>query len=60
MQHAVCSGVCSAVCSGVCTALPGRYVGSRPIKLTKSQWKDRNVDVVKEKQQLKKKMGYKY
>jgi len=37
----------------------GRYVGSRPIKLTKSQWKDRNVDVVKEKQQLKKKMGYK-
>jgi len=39
--------------------LPGRYVGSRPIKLTKSQWKDRNVDVVKEKQQLKKKMGYK-
>ena len=48
------------MCSGVCTALPGRYVGSRPIKLTKSQWKDRNVDVVKEKQQLKKKMGYKY
>lgn len=38
----------------------GRYVGSRPIKLTKSNWKDRNVDVVKEKQNLKKKMGYKY
>ena len=38
----------------------GRYVGSRPIKLSKSNWKDRNVDVVKEKQHLKKKMGYKY
>lgn len=37
----------------------GRYVGSRPIKLSKSNWKDRNVDVVKEKQHLKKKMGYK-
>lgn len=41
-------------------SLSGRYVGSRPIKLTKSSWKDRNVDVVKEKQNLKKKMGYKY
>jgi len=38
----------------------GRYVGSRPIKLSKSNWKDRNVEVVKEKQHLKKKMGYKY
>lgn len=38
----------------------GKYVGSRPIKLSKSNWKDRNVEVVKEKQQLKKKMGYKY
>jgi len=38
----------------------GKYVGSRPIKLSKSNWKDRNVEVVKEKQMLKKKMGYKY
>jgi len=38
----------------------GRYVGSRPIKLVKSNWKDRNVDTVKEKQFLKKKMGYKF
>ena len=42
------------------SAFLGRYVGSRPIKLSKSNWKDRNIDVVKEKQQLKKKMGYKY
>ena len=40
--------------------LNGKYVGSRPIKLSKSNWKDRNVDIVKSKQQVKKQMGYKY
>lgn len=35
----------------------GKYVGSRPIKLRKSNWKDRNVDVVKKKQKEKTKMG---
>ena len=38
----------------------GQFVGSRPIKLSKSNWKDRNVDIVKGKQKLKAKMGYKY
>jgi len=38
----------------------GQFVGSRPIKLSKSNWKDRNVDIVKGKEKLKKKMGYKY
>ena len=38
----------------------GQFVGSRPIKLSKSNWKDRNVDIVKGKQKLKQKMGYKY
>jgi len=38
----------------------GQFVGSRPIKLSKSNWKDRNVDIVKSKQKLKHKMGYKY
>merc|ERR1711878_68668 len=27
----------------------GKYVGSRPIKMKKSAWKDRNIDVVKTK-----------
>ena len=40
--------------------LNGKYVGSRPIKLSKSNWKDRNIDLVKTKQNVKKQMGYKY
>jgi len=40
--------------------LNGKYVGSRPIKLNKSNWKDRNIDLVKSKQNVKKQMGYKY
>jgi len=40
--------------------MDGKYVGSRPIKLRKSNWKDRNVDIVKGKQKLKQQMGYKY
>lgn len=40
--------------------LNGKYVGSRPIKLSKSSWKDRNIDQVKQKQTVKKQMGYKY
>ncbi|TRY82725.1 hypothetical protein DNTS_005482, partial [Danionella cerebrum] len=35
----------------------GRYVGSRPIKLRKSTWKDRNLEVVRKKQKEKKKLG---
>ncbi|KAG0056182.1 RNA-binding protein 42 [Gryganskiella cystojenkinii] len=28
--------------------MDGKYVGNRPIKLRKSQWKDRNVEIVRE------------
>lgn len=35
----------------------GRYVGSRPIKLRKSTWRDRNIDIVKRKQKEKEKLG---
>lgn len=28
--------------------MTGKYVGNRPIKLRKSQWKDRNVEIVRE------------
>ncbi|CAN2388033.1 RNA binding [Pristimantis euphronides] len=35
----------------------GKYVGSRPIKLRKSMWKDRNMDIVRKKQREKKKLG---
>lgn len=35
----------------------GKYVGSRPIKLRKSNWKDRNLDAVKKKQKERAKMG---
>jgi hypothetical protein len=38
----------------------GKYVGSRPIKLRKSNWKDRNIEVVKHKQKVKQQMGYKW
>lgn len=31
----------------------GRYVGSRPIKLRKSTWKNRNMDTVKKKEKEK-------
>uniref|UniRef100_A0A1I7YTA5 RNA-binding protein 42 n=1 Tax=Steinernema glaseri TaxID=37863 RepID=A0A1I7YTA5_9BILA len=37
--------------------MDGKYVGNRPIKLRKSQWKDRNVEVVKKKQKQKEKLG---
>lgn len=40
-----------------CPPPPGKYVGSRPIKLRKSMWKDRNIDVVRKKQREKKKLG---
>ena len=36
----------------------GKYVGNRPIKLRKSNWKDRNVEVVKKKEKEKKKLGF--
>ncbi|EDO39989.1 predicted protein, partial [Nematostella vectensis] len=35
----------------------GKYIGSRPVKLRKSTWKDRNIDVVKKKSREKKKLG---
>lgn len=37
--------------------MDGKYVGNRPIKLRKSNWKDRNADVVKKKNKEKKKLG---
>jgi len=37
----------------------GRYVGNRPIKLRKSQWRDRQIDNVKKKEREKKKLGFK-
>ena len=32
--------------------LNGKYIGNRPVKLGKSNWKDRNIDIVKSKQKL--------
>lgn len=37
--------------------LNGKYVGSRPIKLRKSTWNERNIDVVKKKIKDKQKLG---
>ncbi|KAK0410903.1 hypothetical protein QR680_005385 [Steinernema hermaphroditum] len=37
--------------------MDGKYVGNRPIKLRKSQWKDRNMEVVRKKQKQKEKLG---
>jgi len=38
----------------------GKYVGSRPIKMRKSNWQDRNIEKVKSRMKEKQKMGYKY
>ncbi|XP_074652369.1 RNA-binding protein 42-like [Tubulanus polymorphus] len=35
----------------------GKYVGNRPIKLRKSQWRDRNIEVVRKKEKEKKRLG---
>jgi len=35
----------------------GKYVGSRPIKLRKSTWKERNIDMVKKKMKEKQRLG---
>jgi hypothetical protein len=35
----------------------GKYVGNRPIKLRKSTWQERNIDVVRKKTKEKVKMG---
>ena len=37
----------------------GKYIGSRPVKLRKSTWKDRTYEVVKKKEKEKKKLGFK-
>lgn len=37
--------------------MDGKYVGNRPIKLRKSNWKDRQLDVIKRKQKQKEKLG---
>ncbi|XP_006819835.1 RNA-binding protein 42-like [Saccoglossus kowalevskii] len=35
----------------------GKYVGNRPIKLRKSSWRDRNIEMVKKKQKEKERLG---
>ncbi|XP_060085700.1 RNA-binding protein 42-like [Ylistrum balloti] len=35
----------------------GKYVGNRPIKLRKSVWKERNIEVVRRKEKEKKRLG---
>ena len=34
----------------------GKYIGNRPVKIKKSDWKDRSVAVVREKEKEQKKM----
>lgn len=36
----------------------GKYVGNRPIKLRKSAWRDRALDVVRKKDKEKKRLGF--
>uniref|UniRef100_A0A0N5AFQ9 RNA-binding protein 42 n=1 Tax=Syphacia muris TaxID=451379 RepID=A0A0N5AFQ9_9BILA len=37
--------------------MDGKYVGNRPIKLRKSNWKERSLEVVKKKQKQRQKLG---
>jgi len=39
-------------------AAAGKYVGNRPIKLRKSAWQDRQIDIVKKKEKEKKRLGF--
>ena len=39
--------------------ITGKYVGSRPIRLRKSTWKDRSFLEVRKKEKEKKKLGLK-
>ena len=36
----------------------GRYIGNRPVKLRKSMWRERSLDVIKKKEKEKKKLGF--
>jgi hypothetical protein len=40
-----------------CLFFIGKYVGNRPIKLRKSTWQERNIDIVRKKTKDKIKMG---
>nr|CAD7456048.1 unnamed protein product [Timema tahoe] len=40
-------------CKDNVCCVPGRYVGSRPIKLRKSTWRARNIDTVRKKEKEK-------
>ncbi|CAJ0963657.1 unnamed protein product, partial [Mesorhabditis belari] len=40
--------------------MDGKYVGNRPIKLRKSNWQDRQIEVVKKKTKQKQKLGLIY
>lgn len=41
------------MCNAAGTLFTGRYVGSRPIKLRKSSWKQRNMESVRKKEKEK-------
>lgn len=41
------------IINAVFTLIAGKYVGSRPIKLRKSNWKNRNIEEVKKRQREK-------
>ena len=36
----------------------GRYIGNRPVKLRKSMWRERSLDMIKKKDKEKKKLGF--
>uniref|UniRef100_A0A914S1L1 RNA-binding protein 42 n=1 Tax=Parascaris equorum TaxID=6256 RepID=A0A914S1L1_PAREQ len=40
-----------------CREMDGKYVGNRPIKLRKSNWRERNMEVVRKKQKQKQRLG---
>ena len=51
-----CTFCCQLQCSPT-PPLSGKYIGSRPVKLRKSTWKERNIDVVRKKEREKQKLG---
>ncbi|GAB9469262.1 Rna-binding protein [Globisporangium polare] len=40
-------------CAKALREMNGKYIGNRPVKLTKSKWQDRNIDVAKKKMKKK-------
>lgn len=45
-------------CAKALREMNGKYIGNRPVKMSKSKWQDRNIDVAKKKMKKKNKLKH--